>query len=347
MRTLQANGYLDSFLKTRAVDIICFQETKLTRAATLEVHACLPGYEGYFSFSETHKGYSGTATFVRKGVPFRAAHEGLDEEDLEHEGRVVRTDHGSFVLFNVYCPNGGAAQERLPAKLSFFARLQRACSGLVAAGRRVIVAGDVNVAREELDLKPSLRRRVRLTGFLPEERDWFTGFLNVAEFVDAFRVFHPGAPECYTHDEGWRLDYFLVSKALAESGGLVGSEILLDAPLLRGSDHRPILLRLDVSKLGSPTDSSAPTPQAATRKLVPTSAWPWPKKITSFFAKKPAPDPPATIPAAAPAVSVASAPAAHPTSECSVGEKSHLELPPGAEESGDSPIPSKRARRQE
>jgi len=53
--------------------------------------------------------------------------------------RVVVTDHGSFVLFNVYVPNAGDRPERarLPAKLSFLSALKERVDELRGAGRQV------------------------------------------------------------------------------------------------------------------------------------------------------------------------------------------------------------------
>jgi len=38
---------------------------------------------------------------------------------LDSEGRCVVTDHGAFVLFNMYCPNSGESEERFNFKLRF------------------------------------------------------------------------------------------------------------------------------------------------------------------------------------------------------------------------------------
>jgi exonuclease III len=53
---------------------------------------------------------------------------------------VVITDHGAFVLVNVYVPNAGdrPARARLPYKLRFLQALQRACDELMAQGREVL-----------------------------------------------------------------------------------------------------------------------------------------------------------------------------------------------------------------
>jgi AP endonuclease 2 len=134
-------GSLDKALSTLQSDIICFQETKLASVSSLRSEVCIS--EDYFSFfsicsySNRHeKAYSGTATFVRKTLPVFRAQEGLTgristtkqpkqsedncivyitssevnltEEELlllDSEGRCVITDHGDFILLNIYAPN--------------------------------------------------------------------------------------------------------------------------------------------------------------------------------------------------------------------------------------------------
>ena len=49
------------------------------------------------------------------------------------------TDHGSFVLLNVYVPNAGdrPARTRLPAKIEFLRQLKQKMDELVEEGRQV------------------------------------------------------------------------------------------------------------------------------------------------------------------------------------------------------------------
>jgi exonuclease III len=63
--------------------------------------------------------------------------------DIDKEGRVVLTDHGAFVLVNVYIPNAGAAsgepaaKPRLEFKLKFLKALHAKLEALREAGREV------------------------------------------------------------------------------------------------------------------------------------------------------------------------------------------------------------------
>ena len=54
--------------------------------------------------------------------------------------RALCTDHGAFVVINVYCPNAGSPPERarLPIKMRFLEALKRKADELAASGREVI-----------------------------------------------------------------------------------------------------------------------------------------------------------------------------------------------------------------
>ena len=54
--------------------------------------------------------------------------------------RALYTDHGAFVVINVYCPNAGSPPERarLPIKMRFLEALKRKADALVASGREVL-----------------------------------------------------------------------------------------------------------------------------------------------------------------------------------------------------------------
>lgn len=84
------------------------QETKCTKMSQLEdsiIH--VEGYESFWSFSTVKSGYSGVATYVKKGKTLEASITPFEDTRLNHEGRTVMTDHKNFVLFNCYFPNAG------------------------------------------------------------------------------------------------------------------------------------------------------------------------------------------------------------------------------------------------
>lgn len=55
-------------------DVVCLQETKLTRSELSRELALVPGWESFFAFSSSKTGYSGVATFTKTSIalPFEA-----------------------------------------------------------------------------------------------------------------------------------------------------------------------------------------------------------------------------------------------------------------------------------
>lgn len=113
----------------------------------------------------------------------------------------------------------------------------------------VIIAGDMNVSHEEIDLA-NPKTNKKSAGFTQEERDGFTALLSLG-FVDTFRHFYPDTAGAYTFwsymnnarakDVGWRLDYFIVSKRFMThvKDNVIRKKVL-------GSDHCPIVLFLEL-----------------------------------------------------------------------------------------------------
>ena len=76
------------------------------------------------------------ATFAKRG-PFsvlRADRAPLGEAGLDDEGRCLMTDHGAFVLFNVYAPNASGGT-RMGYKLRWMAALRAAMVRERASGK--------------------------------------------------------------------------------------------------------------------------------------------------------------------------------------------------------------------
>ncbi|XP_029463171.1 DNA-(apurinic or apyrimidinic site) lyase 2 isoform X2 [Rhinatrema bivittatum] len=173
-------GILDSL----QADVICLQETKVTRDLLDEPTAIVEGYNSYFSFSRGRSGYSGVATFCKDSVTPLAAEEGLSgqlsnhsgaighygntdefsEEELQaldNEGRAVLTQHKilpsegkeeTLTLINVYCPRADPDKpERKNFKLRFYRLLQVRAEAILNAGGHVIVLGDINTSHRPID----------------------------------------------------------------------------------------------------------------------------------------------------------------------------------------------------
>ena len=116
----------------------------------------------------------------------------------------------------------------------------------------VLVAGDLNVAHQEIDLANPRTNRFN-PGFSQEERAGFSNLL-AAGFQDAFREFDSRAGQyswwsyranARANNVGWRIDYWCTSPKLRAA--LHSCAIRQD---VLGSDHCPVTLEVDARILG-------------------------------------------------------------------------------------------------
>lgn len=117
-----------------------------------------------------------------------------------------------------------------------------------AKKKPVIICGDLNVAASAIDLK-NPQANQNSAGYTQQEREKFRQLLD-AGYVDTFRMLHPDEVKyswwsymfkARERNAGWRIDYFLASEDAKDK--IVEADILTD---IQGSDHCPVLLRLDV-----------------------------------------------------------------------------------------------------
>jgi len=91
-------------------------------------------------------------TYVRSGLVRSADSSPLGVPDLDDQGRCVVTDHGRFVLFNVYAPCGSDSGT-LPRKMRFLHALRDAMDRQRREfGREVILVGDMNLTVDRRDV---------------------------------------------------------------------------------------------------------------------------------------------------------------------------------------------------
>jgi len=244
IRAAVKKGFLD-YLAKEQPDILCIQESKAHKeqlsSEILEEH----GYCTYWH-SGVKKGYSGVATFCKKEPLF--IQEGLGIEKYDIEGRVLLTEHESFLLYNIYFPNGQKDETRLKYKLDFYDDLLPIINDQVESGNNVIVTGDWNTAHYPIDLARP-KENINTSGFMPVERKKLDKYVENG-WVDTFRLFHEEG-ERYSwwtyrfgardRNVGWRIDYFFVNDGMAD--------LCIDADIhhnIFGSDHCPVSLVLDL-----------------------------------------------------------------------------------------------------
>ena len=241
LRACIGKGFLD-FCALADADVYCLQETKL-QAGQLDFD--LPGYHRYWN-SADKKGYSGTAIFS-KTEPLSVTYD-FGEDLHRHEGRVITAEYPDFYLVCCYTPNAQDGLKRIDYRMLWeddFREYLRELDGK----KPVVLCGDLNVAHQEIDLKNPGPNRGN-AGFSDQERGKMTELLE-AGFVDTFRYLYPDKTGAYSwwsyrfnarkNNAGWRIDYFIVSRRLAEK--IAGADIYSE---IQGSDHCPVALTLAV-----------------------------------------------------------------------------------------------------
>lgn len=250
--------HLRAYVAQEDPDVFCLSETKICSDELQKLENFLPHYEHQYWACATKKGYAGTAIFSKtkplsvrdeiilgnhesKGVT-KAANGGKDQE-----GRFLALEFNQFWLVHTYVPNAGGKLERLDFRTSQWDKAMVQELKEMEQTKPVIWCGDLNVAHQEIDIHNPKGNR-KSAGFTDEERESFGKILE-SGFVDTFRYLHPEKVE-YSYfgyrnnmrakNKGWRLDYFVVSKAL-----MAKVRLSYIRQSVVGSDHLPIGLELE------------------------------------------------------------------------------------------------------
>lgn len=186
----------------------------------------------------------------------------VDEATLDSEGRCVILEFPAFVLLGVYSP-ANRDESRDDFRTSYLEALDTRIRNLVDAGKQVIVTGDLNVIRSELDasnLAEGLRKRgvtVDEWASAPSTR-LFNQLIFEGNVVgerdqgreqpvmwDICRCFHPtreGMNTCWDTkknarpgNHGGRIDYILCTDGI--KGWFDHADVQQG---LHGSDHCPV-----------------------------------------------------------------------------------------------------------
>jgi exodeoxyribonuclease III len=216
-------------------DVVCLQELKAEPAQIPE--QCKVA--GYASFWHGMRAYSGVSLHIRRdsfGKEPAFSHPAFDMES-----RIVQAAIGNLVLASVYVPNGN---KDYAAKIEFVKRLISWARELDAQGREIILCGDMNITRSDMDVHPK-ERKPGVIGQRPEERALLDGLLE--SLVDIGRKLQPDNADMFTwwapwrnmrqRNIGWRLDYILASPSVAARA--TSCPVLVEVGT---SDHAPVMM---------------------------------------------------------------------------------------------------------
>lgn len=250
--TLNCNGIRSAarkgfyaWMEAQDADIVCLQETKAQEHQLPLEAAAVSHYTGVFVDAEK-KGYSGVAIYAKR-EPDNVVR-GFGWPEYDREARWVQADYGNLSIASFYMPSGAMGPVRQVVKEAFMQVFFEELKRLRGNGRSYIIAGDFNIAHEEVDVYNPVRCS-KISGFFPHERAWLDRVLSQVGWVDAFRVVNREPKQfswwsnfqnAFERNNGWRIDYQLVTPDLRDS--VRTASIYRDA---RFSDHAPVIIGYD------------------------------------------------------------------------------------------------------
>ena len=230
---------LCEWLERDQPDVLCLQEIK-ARPDQVPERCKLADYHAFWHGAG---GYSGVSLHLRREL--------LDAPEFVHpefdiETRIVQVALDNLVLASVYVPNGG---KDYGAKLRFLQNMVDWARTLREEGRDLILCGDINIARADVDVHPR-ERKPGIIGQRDEERVLFEALLD-ASLTDVTRALDPDNDALFTwwppwrdmrkRNIGWRIDYILASRRIAERA--TACRVLAEVGT---SDHAPIMMTASI-----------------------------------------------------------------------------------------------------
>ena len=234
------HAQLVAWMAEEKPDVLCLQEIKATPAQIPDPLTTLPEYWNYWHGGP--KGYSGVSLhFLRKTFPAPPpfAHPSFDQEY-----RIVEALIDGVRFASVYVPNGG---KDFAAKMEFLRELDRWTAFCEAAGEKMIVCGDLNVALTDHDVEKSQIKPGSI-GQRPEERALLKSAIDHG-LTDVLRDTYPPEAQVFTwwapwrnlreKNVGWRIDFVLATASMRVESCVVRKDVT-------GSDHAPVVVELDL-----------------------------------------------------------------------------------------------------
>lgn len=260
--TVNVNGIRAAFrrgmgewLAERAPDVLLLQEVRAPDEMLSEFFA--PAQWDLAHHESMTKGRSGVAIASR--LPMRGVRIGLDHGVATNSGRWVEADvelpgGGALTVVSTYIHSGTVGTPSMEEKYAFLDLVTARMDALREAGGYALVAGDVNIAHREVDIK-NWKGNLKKSGFLPEERAYLDRWFDELGWHDLGRRLGGDGPGPYTWwswrgqafdtDAGWRIDYQIATPLLASAA--VSAQVdRAPSYAERWSDHAPLVVRYDL-----------------------------------------------------------------------------------------------------
>jgi len=249
----QRIGHLEQLIHDEKPDLILLQELKCQEDKFPYLEFDRFGYN-YAIIGQ--KSYNGVAIFSK--YPLEETIKKLPSygiDDLDEQARYVEVtvsvNNKIWRIISAYVPNGQEpGSDKFAYKMRFYQRLEQHLQNLQKYDENIIIAGDFNIANEDIDVYEPKKSANSICCTL-QEKKVLRNMMSLG-FFDSFRILNPHLAQyswwdyrggSYNHNKGLRIDYiFANSKAMNQ---LKSSEVLEKyRSLEKPSDHAPIVAEL-------------------------------------------------------------------------------------------------------
>lgn len=256
---------MQPWLDASGADVLALQEVRAERGDLV----ALLGDEWIVANHEASaKGRAGVAIATRAHQD--AIRTTLGPDTVDTAGRWIEVDittpeGNPLTIVSCYVHSGEAGTPKQDAKYEFLDIMSGRMQEIGTQSEYALVVGDLNVGHRSLDIR-NWKGNLKNSGFLPEERAYFDQWIGSegdpsyntgaeGRYTDIGRA-HSGEVEgpyswwswrgkAFDNDTGWRIDYQLATKKLADS---LRDYRIDRAPSYdtRWSDHAPVIADYDI-----------------------------------------------------------------------------------------------------
>lgn len=199
-------------------DILALQETKVPD----DIFPTEPFEElGLHLAIHGQKSYNGVALISKH--PIVSPQSGFGDPAMPEDCRMQRAEIAGITVINTYVPNGTqVGTDKFAYKLKWLDRFRTYCDARLAKDAPVVWLGDINIAREAIDVFDP----AKYLGTVGHHPDEFVALDKVIDWgwTDCFRHFTKEGghftfwefviPRMFERNLGWRIDHIYASPAL-------------------------------------------------------------------------------------------------------------------------------------
>lgn len=239
------NGFFQWMVKQDA-DVVCLQDLRAKEYQLDDERYHPEGYQAYF-FDAFEDGYSGVAIYTR--ILPKAIMTGLGFEQCDFNGRFIQADFDNVSVAALSVPSGLKDDECQVAKEEYLRLLKGHFTKTLRKRREFIFCGPLQIAHKPQDLSNWYVNQ-KVSGFLPQEREWMEELFGEMGYVDAFRqvnhidqqyTWWPDYNKARDLNEGARLDYQVTTANLRKT--VKSASIYRDECF---SAHAPVIVDYDL-----------------------------------------------------------------------------------------------------